>query len=101
MVQIPSSHEVAIVSGDFRGFSANALYDHFVDPQLLTAWWPDEALLDPRVAGELVLRWPDMDWTIRGVFTSLERGRHVGFTWNWDHEPSQRERYVDVWLKRS
>ncbi len=98
MVEIPSSHEVAIVSGDFRGFSARALYEHFIDPVLLAHWWPQTASIDPRVGGELLLTWPDMDWTLRGVFTAVEPDRHVGFTWNWDHEPNRRERFVDVWF---
>jgi uncharacterized protein YndB with AHSA1/START domain len=98
MVEIPSSPEIAIVSGDFRGFSASALYEHFVRPELLTAWWPQRAEIDVRVGGALTLTWPDMDWTLRGVFTAVEPGQHVGFTWNWDHEPNRRERQVDVWF---
>ena len=98
MVEIPSSPEIAIVSGDFSGFSANALYEHFVMPELLTAWWPHQAELDVRVAGSYVLAWPELGWTLRGVYTAVELGRHLGFTWNFDHEPNRRERFVDIWF---
>ncbi|MGV3616545.1 MAG: SRPBCC family protein [Fimbriimonas sp.] len=98
MVEIPSSPEIAIVSGDFRGFTANALYEHFVDPELLTAWWPQRVEMDVRVAGALVMSWPELGWTLRGVFTAIEPGKHVGFTWNFDHEPNNRERFVDIWF---
>lgn len=98
MVPIPSSDEVVIVSGDFRGFSARALYEHFVAPDLLTAWWPQVAEIDVRVGGHMVLSWPELGWVVRGVYTAVEPNRHLGFTWNWDHELDRSEKFVDVWF---
>ncbi len=39
-----------------------------------------------------------MGWILTGVYTSLEPGKSLGFTWNWNHEPGKKSRQVDVHL---
>lgn len=98
MIEIPSAPEVAIVCGDFGGFTAHDLYDHFTDPDLLRKWWPEQATLDPWPGGSYEFVWPTFRWTLRGEYTAVRSGRHLAFTWNWDHEPSQRPRMVNVYF---
>lgn len=100
MRQIPSVPTIAIVSGDFEQFKPLDLYYHFTIPDRLTRWWPRVAEVDAVVGGKLHLAWPDNDWHLRGEFTALEPGVHLGFTWLWDHEPSHiPAKQVDIWFQ--
>ncbi|AIE87224.1 SRPBCC family protein [Fimbriimonas ginsengisoli] len=100
MKQIPSAPEIAIVSGDFEQFSPQELYDYFTQVDLLTQWWPKEAEIDLKVGGQYRMSWPENDWHLRGEYTALEPGVHLGFTWAWDHEPSNSLRkQVDIWFQ--
>lgn len=76
--------------GEFGGFTPADLFDHWVQPELLTKWWPREAKVDPRVGGEYVFAWPDQNWRLSGVYTAFEPGKHLGFTWKWDHDVDQQ-----------
>jgi uncharacterized protein YndB with AHSA1/START domain len=99
MRQIPSPSDLAIVSGDFEQFSPGDLYDYFTSPGLLTRWWPQSAEVEPSLGGKFLLSWPENDWRLRGTYTAREPGVHLGFTWSWDHEPSQvAVKQVDVWF---
>lgn len=99
MRQIPSAPEIAVLSSDFEDFSPEELYAHFTDADKVVKWWPHQAEIDLRVGGTYHFSWPDNDWHLRGEFTALEPGRHLGFTWAWDHEPSaQIRKQVDVWF---
>ena len=73
----------------------------FVDPDVLTQWWAEEATADAVVGGRLEARWPGMGWTMRGEYTELDPGRAVAFTWSWDHEPDVPVRRVRVSLTPS
>lgn len=96
MIQIPSAPEIAVIGGDFGGFTANRLYDHFVRPDLVVLWWPRVAEMDVRVGGGYHFSWAENDWHLRGEFTALDPGRHFGFTWQWDHDPEIGPKQVDV-----
>ncbi len=85
------------LSGEVPGTPDDA-YAAFVDPGRITSWWPDEAEIDARVGGTYILQWPAMEWTLRGVYTKLDPGGVVAFTWSWDHEPDVPERTVRVEL---
>jgi len=98
MKQIPSPPETAVITGDFTGFSGADLYEHLTRPELLVTWWPHVAEIEARVGGKLHLAWPDNDWHLRGEFTALEAGEHVGFTWQWDHDQSAGIKQVDAWI---
>jgi uncharacterized protein YndB with AHSA1/START domain len=70
----------------------------FVDAELLTLWWAQEADCDPVPGGVLEARWPTMGWTMRGTYLELDPPRTVAFTWSWDHEPDTPVRTVRVSL---
>lgn len=72
-----------------------AVFEWFVDPVLLTRWWPDEAETDPAVGGRYRMHWAGPDVTLRGAYTTIEPGARLAFTWQWDHE-ALAPRRVDV-----
>jgi len=84
------------VTADFFDLPASALFRYWIEPELLYMWWPPEAEVEPHVGGNYFLRWPSMDWTVRGTITRFEAGRSLGFTWAWDHEPDTPETEVIV-----
>jgi uncharacterized protein YndB with AHSA1/START domain len=84
------------IEADFPHTSPEALFDYFTRADLLTQWWPTEAEINNEPGGEFVLRWPAMNWTLRGAYTLFEPGHRLMFTWAWDHEPSTPTRTVDV-----
>ena len=50
------------VKGEIAG-RPDDVWRAFIDPAILTSWWPQEAETDPVVGGSLEMRWPAMDWT--------------------------------------
>lgn len=78
--------------------SASEVFGAFVDADRITAWWPDEAVVDPVVGGAYELQWPAMAWTLRGTFTEVDLDRTLAFTWSWDHEPDTPQRTVRITL---
>jgi uncharacterized protein YndB with AHSA1/START domain len=78
--------------------SPHDVYAAFIDPDLIVRWWSEEATTDPVVGGAIEARWPSTSWAMRGVYTELDPGRTVSFTWKWDHEPDTPERTVRVQL---
>lgn len=80
-------------------FDPQTLFEHLTAPNLLTAWWPETAVTDLRVGGKYAMEWPGMGWRLFGAYTSIVPGKHLGFTWNWSHEPDKRERQVDIFLQ--
>lgn len=88
MTQIPSAHDLLVVYGDFHGFTPEELFDHWVKPDLITQWWPVEAIIEPREGGAYRLSWPEQDWVLQGNYKAFVCGEHLAFTWNWNHEPA-------------
>ena len=37
--------------------AVSVLFDHFIDPELLKKWWPQSAIIEPRVGGTIELFW--------------------------------------------
>ena len=99
MREIPSANEFAVLSGDFEAFTPEDLFDLWTKPESLEKWWPEKADIDAKPGGHYRLEWPDMAWVMEGTYDAVEPGRHLGFTWNWDHEPERRERRVDVYFQ--
>jgi uncharacterized protein YndB with AHSA1/START domain len=89
MIEIPSPKDRLIVCGDFEAYTPEELFDHWVIPQLVVRWWPQEARIEPRLGGRYDFVWPDMGWLLAGEYTAFERGVHLGFTWSWNHEPPE------------
>jgi uncharacterized protein YndB with AHSA1/START domain len=75
------------VAVEIPGVPPDRVFDYWVDPRRLTAWWPPIATLDARRGGSYEFRWPRQTWTLRGTFSRMEPGRALAFTWTWDHEP--------------
>jgi len=99
MKEIPSAPEILVVYGDFHGFTPEELFDHWVTPDLLTQWWPSAAEIDPREGGTYAFSWPEQEWHLRGTFGAFERGKHLRFSWTWDHEPSvEQPLWVDLYF---
>lgn len=83
------------------------LFDAFADPARIVAWWgPEgahvpESAFDTRVGG----RWATTmrhdnggEFHVSGVYTAIERPRHIAFTWAWRQEDGSRghETLVDI-----
>jgi uncharacterized protein YndB with AHSA1/START domain len=77
-----------------------AAFDHFTDPDLLTAWWPSEVETDPVVGGSFRLFFEGSGVTLRGRYRRVDPGKQLAFTWKWDHEDLP-PRLVDVIFKSS
>jgi uncharacterized protein YndB with AHSA1/START domain len=98
MHHLPSDPRQAVVAGDFDMLTTDQLFDAFTKPELITKWWPEEAAIDLRPGGKYVLQWPQRDWNLRGEYLEIEPGRHLAFTWSWDHQPGSTPLRVDLWL---
>ncbi len=100
MHQVPSDPRLAVVSGDFDAFTPELLFDHFTRSDLLVKWWPETAEVDLRPGGTYLLSWPRQDWNLRGEFLEVEPGRHLAYTWSWDHGAKGYEPLrVDLWIE--
>ena len=83
------------VEHDLSG-DPDAVFEWFVDPVLLTRWWPSEAETDPVVGGRSRMHWVGPDVTLRGEYVEVEPGERLRFTWHWDHDTQLAPRGVDV-----
>jgi len=94
MHQVPSAMDVAVVCGDFPGKLPDELFEQFASAEKLMAWWAKEAVMDARVGGKYRLSWPQQGWHLFGKILSFEPGKHLAWTWKWEHEdetfPPQR-----------
>lgn len=100
MRQVPSTPDTIVLGGEFERFSPEELYDHLTQPNLLQRWWAKVAETDLEIGGAYHLAWPAMEWHLRGEYTALERGVHLGYTWKWGHDPSPAApQQVDFWLE--
>ncbi len=84
------------IRGVIVGASPAEVFDAFVRADRITQWWGDEAALDPVEGGTYEVRWPAMEWTVRGRYTEVDPNRTLAFTWMWDHEPDTPERIVGI-----
>ena len=74
-----------VIEHDLPG-DPEAVFEWFVDPVLLTRWWPTEAEVDSVVGGRYRMYWDGPDVTLRGEYVELSAGERLGFTWSWDHD---------------
>lgn len=58
----------------------------FIEPELLAQWWGEECTIDPVPGGHYEVRWPSMNWTMRGQVLICDDTQAV-YSWSWDHEP--------------
>lgn len=83
-----------VLVGEFPFFTPEALFAHFVEPDLLVQWWPKRAITDPRVGGTYQFEWPESNWLLSGEYQAIEPGRHLAFTWRWNHDLDQDVKLV-------
>src|SRR5713101_6254482 len=81
-----TSDRITIVE-DYPSLDPGLLFDYWTSPDLLTKWWSTKSELQPELGGTYHFSWPKQDWHLRGKFTMFDRGKALGFTWKWDHEP--------------
>lgn len=74
------------IVADFPHTSPEELFDFWTNPELLKKWWPPETELNPTTGGSYHFSWPKQKWHLRGKFTEFNKGKELGFTWQWDHE---------------
>lgn len=84
------------MEADFSGISPGELFSYWTEPEKLTLWWPQEAEVDARPDGSYQLSWPNMEWHLRGNYTTFRPGKMLVFTWRWDHEPHTPTRVVTL-----
>ena len=87
MAEILSGKNKLVLVGELPHFSPAMLFDYWTKPGLVCLWWPQEAVIEPRPGGLYHFSWPQMNWHLRGYYTSFEPGNRLAFTWAWDHEP--------------
>jgi uncharacterized protein YndB with AHSA1/START domain len=80
----------------FPGLTAPELWDAWTTADGVCSFWAQEATIDATVGGPYVLRWPAMDWTMRGEVTDVDPGRSITVTWSWDHEPDEEPQLVTL-----
>lgn len=97
MIEVPSDPSQLILVGEFPFYSPRDLFDSFTIPDLVVAWWPTVAVIEPGVGGRYEFVWPDQQWTLLGTYTAFEPGAHLGFTWRWNHGREEaRPLQVDI-----
>lgn len=72
--------------------SPEVVFKAITDPNELTMWLPDQAILEPRVGGRMKFsyfktdsEYRQMDYFPEGTITEFVRGRKISYTW---HEPN-------------
>lgn len=69
------------------------VFNAFTSATAWCRWCCDEAQVDPRVGGQLLVHTPDYD--VCGEFIAWELDKHLAFTWHGTGEPPTR---VDITL---
>src|SRR5579872_5518408 len=86
ITQVPSNSDKLVIVAEFDKLTPHAVFDYWTKPELLCAWWPQEAEIDARIGGTYHLSWLRMNWHLRGQYTHYEPGKQLAFTWKWDHD---------------
>ena len=86
ITQMPSNNDKLVITAEISHLTPMEVFDYWTKPELLCKWWPQEAEMDARVDGVYHLSWPLMNWHLRGQYTLFDPGKHVAFTWKWDHD---------------
>ncbi|MEM7335949.1 MAG: SRPBCC domain-containing protein [Chloroflexota bacterium] len=80
----------------FPHLTPQQLFDQFTQPEQLITWWPQEAVTHVVAGGQYELKWPAMNWTLRGQYTAVSPPNGLSFTWQWDHQPELPTRTVHL-----
>jgi uncharacterized protein YndB with AHSA1/START domain len=60
---------------------AVGIFNYLSDPRKLELWYPDQAILEPRLGGQYHFRWTNVQGMWSGVVTEFIRGNTLGLTW--------------------
>jgi uncharacterized protein YndB with AHSA1/START domain len=111
MAEAASDDRVLTVSRVIAA-SPEKLFEAFTVPEIMLRWWGPEGAsvadhaLDIRVGGSwrtALANSMGQDTAIcSGVYTAIERPRHIAFTWAWQQADGSRgaETFVDVSFER-
>jgi uncharacterized protein YndB with AHSA1/START domain len=80
------------IAGDSVG-----VFDYLANSQKLPQWFPDQAVLEPRIGGVYHFRWQDTEGIWSGVVTEFIRGNTLGLTW----KPPGEDEQTNVTFKLS
>ncbi len=86
---LSSSNDTLVVTAPFPTCPLTKLFEYWIQPHLLVQWWPQVAEVEPRLGGTYHLSWPQMNWHLRGSYTTFEPAKKLAFTWQWDHHSIQ------------
>ncbi|GHO49699.1 SRPBCC domain-containing protein [Ktedonospora formicarum] len=67
--QLPSDLTPLIIETHMPDTNPENVFHYWTQPALLQKWWPQEAEIEPRHGGRYHLRWPTMNWHLRGHYT--------------------------------
>lgn len=70
------------ISSDTMG-----VFDFLSNSQKLAAWFPDQAVIEPRFGGKYHFRWEGAAGVWSGVVTQFIRGNTLAYTWQAPDEP--------------
>jgi uncharacterized protein YndB with AHSA1/START domain len=91
---VPSSDDLVVIEAAFLNFTPEQLFSHWIQPNLLQKWWPQQAEISPKVGYHF--SWPTMNWHLRGEYSVYNPGNELAFSWSWDHEPDRPVRQVKI-----
>lgn len=60
---------------------ATQIFGYLSDPQKLTAWFPDQAIIQQQLGGKYHFRWTGTEGIWSGVVTEFIRGNTLAYTW--------------------
>lgn len=60
---------------------AVGIFEFLADPQKLSQWFPDQAIMEARFGGKYHFRWRDTQGVWSGVITEFVRGNTLAYTW--------------------
>ncbi len=98
VVELASPRDTLRVQCDLAA-PLRVVFACWVEPALLTRWWPQQAVVEPGAGGAYHLAWPQMGWSLRGHYLVFDMPERLSFTWRWDHDPAEEpERHVAISL---
>jgi len=60
---------------------ATQIFSYLSDPQKLTTWFPDQAIIEQQLGGKYHFRWTGTEGMWSGVVTEFIRGNTLAYTW--------------------
>jgi uncharacterized protein YndB with AHSA1/START domain len=70
---------------------AVSIFGYLSDPQKLTLWFPDQAILEPHFGGKYHFRWNNQDGVWSGVVTEFVVANTLAFTWKPPNEETETQ----------